>query len=1275
MASQDYEEKGIELFDDVVKIYAQAEQEMLAKVAKRVKKGATDTGWNETKLDDVQSMNKQIDAILTSAQTKVMNKVSSHAKAEYMKAADIQFDEGISDYVKDSVRVTSEYMSKNFNTMIKRVTQDENDFKGLNSGAMMYIDPKDTSVLHINPAKFKDKSVAQINEMLKAQEGKYHKNMDMKSLVMHEYGHVVAVNKNLGPTMDKLLSEFVKSDKFNDFVKSLSPDEQMMLPYLDDSQKVAKMVSYYAGTSKDELFAEAFADYYKNGENASEFAKMLGKEVEEISKKEVEEAVKKRQAAQTFKQMMNDAEIPMNLQQLLLATNNLLTNAKFQVLRNADDAYRQIQANASTALLSGVDTRIGVSQRMLNEFAQKGITTFVDKSGRHWDLGSYAEMCARTVSSHAALQGHIQRQEEVGEDLVKVSSIGTTCPICMPWQGVVLSISGKSPKYHSLDEAKSAGLFHPNCKHTLLMYIPELDDGTENEGKVEPSPVDVTSKSFVRNKLIEQQRSNERNIRYWKKRMSMAITPEDKEKARQKVKYWQQTNMLFCEKNGLRRQYARENSLRPNKLGKTGVFIGGSKFEFEELYKDVVGVSSQTVFKAVDLSGKRYDSWLRDEIVSLDQLDIDKAQMKDASYKSVTPTSLYKKYIGDNPLADWAAVSPYEKGTKEYKSGYAKWLKMQIDEIGVSYKIKPKYTEVHEDIPIEDTKLSATEIYKKYHDGKKPTVAYSEAGGEEGTGMKYGKWVETEKKKLIKEGITKTVPFDSSTMEKTRTVIKEAKKVVEEAEKFVEEPELVAYKEMLKKTKTEPKAISTEMKLISDKIKTATGFEKTLLEKKYEAVKEHDLDVLREKVKTAKLGSGTGDVDFEMKWLKEHVLDSKTIPDEVKAHVKKKYDIWDERKKELDAIEAEKKRKAEEKAREEERKRRLVKDIKDTVYKHGYKNEDLEMMKSMFKDDDKDASIKRKAIDDIISEREAQAEARRRAEEEAKLREQRAKERAERRAKGGYIPRDTGASVLDGLTDYYGRSSAKSTAKSMIKNIASKLGLTEEQALQQVNDDLAAIVDECQFGARISGRVLKLVLSDDPSTRGFKNLFEVGTGGGCTNKDVRAKGENRVFGYSGAAEKWKNNTKDRPFYGMMVPTYDEGASDIVQYYKKGPGTWYGDGITLVFDKSIASNMSFTLGDSLDYKGRVVGCEVTSPEFRGAHYSFTDEYVGAKKSGADAGRTLMKIASCGDEYMELQYHGNDTKQSMVDYIEHVYIDGNRPDIEKLLTEKGIPFTII
>lgn len=503
--------------------------------------------------------------------------------------------------------------------------------------------------------------------------------------------------------------------------------------------------------------------------------------------------------------ILDELDIPMNLKMQVLATNNLLDNATFQVLRKANDAYQEVMAHSTTGLLAGVDTRIQTSQKMLNEFASKGITSFVDKAGRNWDLSSYAEMCARTVGSHAALQGHIDRQVEVGEDLVKVSTIGTTCPICQRWQGVVLSISGNHPKYHSIDEAKAAGLFHPNCKHTLGMYIPELDDGTDHEGKVEPAPLDMNSESSKRNKLIEKQRANERNIRYWKKRKALAITPEEELKCSQKIKYWQYKNMLHCEKNGLRRQYAREGVRTGNPNGQMGTFIGGSLKEYEQMYKDVVGESPKKTFGTLKMNlqffaEKKYDKWLKDEILSLDELDIDKAMMKDAKNKAVTPTSLYKKYIGDNPSQDYAEVSDFEKGTKEYKTGYAKWLKQQIEEIGVSYKVKPKYVEVHEDIPEEDKKLSATEIYKKYHNGDKPTEVFKSLGGEEGTGMKYAKWVETQKKELIKNGITKTVPFENASTQKTVDTISKATETISNAKDTVKKAELESYKKMLDDT-------------------------------------------------------------------------------------------------------------------------------------------------------------------------------------------------------------------------------------------------------------------------------------------------------------------------------------------------------------------------------------------------------------------------------------------------------------------------------------------
>lgn len=257
---------------------------------------------------------------------------------------------------------------------------------------------------------------------------------------------------------------------------------------------------------------------------------------------------------------MVDLDIPMNMQIMVLSSNNLLTNAKTQVLRNVEDKYKEIQSQASAGVLAGVDTRITATQKMLNNYAKAGITSFTDVSGRQWNLASYAEMCARTNTAHAALEGHIQRAQELGYDLMKVSRIGTTCPICAQWQGLVLSISGKTQGYKTIDEARSAGLFHPNCRHTMTSWIPELD----GEGEKELNEVTPEDKSQVRNKLQERQRANERSIRFWKRRLSAAITPTDKAEALKKVHQWQAYQAKFCADNSLIRLYYREG----NKVGK-----------------------------------------------------------------------------------------------------------------------------------------------------------------------------------------------------------------------------------------------------------------------------------------------------------------------------------------------------------------------------------------------------------------------------------------------------------------------------------------------------------------------------------------------------------------------------------------------------------------------------------------------------------------------------------------------------------------------------------
>lgn len=268
------------------------------------------------------------------------------------------------------------------------------------------------------------------------------------------------------------------------------------------------------------------------------------------------------------KTSLRKLHVPYHIQRLFMDANEIMKGATFRILRETNDVYRAIIADSTSIMLTGVETRLDVAQRALNAFAAKGITGFVDKAGRRWEMASYVEMAVRTASSRAALQGHIDRSSELGHDLMIVSHFGKTCPICAPWEGKVLSISGKDVRYPSLERARAAGLFHPNCRHTLLAYF---------EGITEIPQLKNDDEYY---KAQQVQRYNERQIRKWKRVEAVAMTPAEKAKASSKVKAWQAIQREHIAFWGLRRKYYRE-SIR----NRTGV-ASNAKFGKQTLKLD-----------------------------------------------------------------------------------------------------------------------------------------------------------------------------------------------------------------------------------------------------------------------------------------------------------------------------------------------------------------------------------------------------------------------------------------------------------------------------------------------------------------------------------------------------------------------------------------------------------------------------------------------------------------------------------------------------------------
>ena len=169
---------------------------------------------------------------------------------------------------------------------------------------------------------------------------------------------------------------------------------------------------------------------------------------------------------------------------------------------------------------------------MVNEFVEalrrEGVTAFIDKAGRRWSLHTYGSMALRTTSRQAEVLSVLTENEE--QDLYKITSHNTSCPLCAPFEGRVYSRSGKDPRFPPLaaafgkidpkgpDDLTNTYLnIHPNCIHALVPWTPAGETVEQLEKiekfsspKTNPFTVDPRSE-----KVKEAYRRKEDGRRKW----------------------------------------------------------------------------------------------------------------------------------------------------------------------------------------------------------------------------------------------------------------------------------------------------------------------------------------------------------------------------------------------------------------------------------------------------------------------------------------------------------------------------------------------------------------------------------------------------------------------------------------------------------------------------------------------------------------------------------------------------------------------------------------
>ena len=271
--------------------------------------------------------------------------------------------------------------------------------------------------------------------------------------------------------------------------------------------------------------------------------------------------------------------------------------------------------NSNTAsVVSGAESRTKAVRTTIHEMAQKGIPAFVDKSGREWSPEAYVNMDIRATVKNTALEAQFSTMDSLGQDVFEVSSHPGSRPKCRPWQGKLISRSGRTTEITDINGRKHKviplsqtsfgepdGLFGINCGHRPR----GVSDGLFRKSSVE---YDDTEDKELYNKVCRQ-RELERRVRKSKTEADMLEAAGDTEGAKEvRRKMAEQNKALksYCDSNGLK--------YRSDRVKTYGSVNNGGKLRESGSKKPITAITDETVAKVPKVTPKTYSDDICEKI-------------------------------------------------------------------------------------------------------------------------------------------------------------------------------------------------------------------------------------------------------------------------------------------------------------------------------------------------------------------------------------------------------------------------------------------------------------------------------------------------------------------------------------------------------------------------------------------------------------------------------------------------------------------------------------
>ena len=389
----------------------------------------------------------------------------------------------------------------------------------------------------------------------------------------------------------------------------------------------------------DDWLMQKLAEIGKlNQENIRIIARAAGAQQAEVRKMcyEVADTVTKR-LDQTLNQSAAQKRSP-NVEKAIRTVHKQardslnLTNTR--MLYSAQEAYKQlvrtvfekssdiakrkeflnILGEHATAEASGAESRGQAIRSAVREFNDKGIPALVDKAGRQWTPEAYVSMTLRTTAGNVATEAMLGRMDDLGLNLIQVSSHSGARPKCARDQGKIFDknnksgyvedIDGKKHRYYPLSSSSYGepdGLFGINCGHHGTPFLPGV-----SSARYEPTK-DLKENDEEYQKM-QMQRGLERSIRKQKRLCALYDEIGDAEafeEAVVKLKSKEAALKNYTAKNGLIRRKDREQVFGFDRQVSAKAVVSNKSYTKAQK-TDTISLKDTVIHKSVGAKARNY---------------------------------------------------------------------------------------------------------------------------------------------------------------------------------------------------------------------------------------------------------------------------------------------------------------------------------------------------------------------------------------------------------------------------------------------------------------------------------------------------------------------------------------------------------------------------------------------------------------------------------------------------------------------------------------------